>query len=389
MTPPTRFLAARARGSFGDRVDRLAPYLTKVDPLADAVVSAMRDVGAAEIREQLDRALRLGVDRVVRPHASVVALFEQVDRVPPWVDWRALDKGGEVLLRSGYFGGLVLGLLSLPYGYASPGGNKPLAFSGRLTQQAPRRLTETGRFVQAVAMPGGVHRHADGFAITIKVRLMHAQVRRLLWDSGRWDESAWGEPINQHDMVATTMLFSVTVLDGLRKLGFRITKREADAYVQLWKYVGYLIGVELELLPTTEDEALSLGNLILATQAAPDEDSRALTQALISVGKTAAKTPAERRMAERMAPVTRTISRALMGDALADGLGVPKYKLPLLMPALRTTIGAFERLRERSHLLDAFAVVQGTDYWRTAIRKGLEGMPAEFAMPRALASDVN
>ena len=356
----------------------------RTDPLADDFISATKELPPGVAWRQLDRALTMGVDDVPNVHPALVALMRSVERVPPWVDWRVLDKGGEVLLRAGYFGGLVLGVLSLPYGYASPGGNKPLAFSGRLTQQAPRRLGETGRFVQAVAMPGGLHRASDGFAITLKVRLMHAKVRRLLWDSGKWNARAWGEPINQHDMVATTMLFSITVIDGLRKLGFRIDKREADAYVQLWKYAGWLIGVDLELLPTTEEEAWRLSRLILATQGQPDEDSRALTKALIEVGKTAATTPEEKKRAERIAPITRTISRALMGDAMADSLGIPKYRLPMVMPMLRTAVGAVESARSRSHLVDAYAVVSGTNYWRELVKQGLSGRPADFAAPSSL-----
>jgi hypothetical protein len=46
-----------------------------------------------------------------------------------------------VLLRTGFLGGIVLGFRSLVAGYCSPAGNKPLAFSGRLREAAPRRLS--------------------------------------------------------------------------------------------------------------------------------------------------------------------------------------------------------------------------------------------------------
>jgi hypothetical protein len=46
-------------------------------------------------------------------------------------------RGGEVLLRHGFFGGIVLGFRCLVAGYCSPAGNKPLAFSGRLREAAP------------------------------------------------------------------------------------------------------------------------------------------------------------------------------------------------------------------------------------------------------------
>ncbi len=383
---PSRYLGDRARAAFGDRVDRLEPYLMRADPLADAVARAMKERPTGEVFAQVERALAGGIGAVSHPHPSVVALFAEVDRVPPWVDWPRLDRGGEVLLRSGYFGGLVLGVLALPHGYASPGGNKPLAFSGRLMSQAPRRLSETARFVLAVASPGGLSRHADGFAIAIKVRIMHAQVRRLLAESGRWQSAAWGAPINQHDMVATTMLFSITLVDGLRKLGFSITAAEADDYVHLWKYAGWLMGVDLELLPSGEVEALGLSALILATQGPPDEDSRALTAALLAAGTTGARSDDERKMAQRIAPISRTIARYLMGAELADGLGVPRQTLPLVIPLLRGVVGAIEAVRTRSGAIDAYAVVRGAGYWREVIRRGLGESPAAFGPPETLAN---
>ena len=60
-------------------------------------------------------------------------------------------------------GGLVLSLRSLMGGYTAPVGNKPLAFSGRLRERAPRRVAETARFVTAVCAPAGMRRGAPGF----------------------------------------------------------------------------------------------------------------------------------------------------------------------------------------------------------------------------------
>src|SRR5262249_51979302 len=176
----------------------------------------------------LEAALDRGIGAVPDAPEALRALFAELDRVPAWVDWPTLDAGGELLMRAGPFGGMVLGAGSLVLGYASPGGNKPLVFSGRLTEQAPRRLDETSRFVQAVCRPGGMQRSGDGFKITVKVRLMHAEVRRMILRSGRWDDARWGAPLNQHDMAATTLLFSLVVLEGLRSLGLVIGREEAE-----------------------------------------------------------------------------------------------------------------------------------------------------------------
>jgi len=385
---PTRFHdTARARAAHGDRVDRMGALLLRTDPLADAVVQdAFNGMRPGRGWSQVQRALDGGIASVKDAHPAIVALFEQVERVPAWVDWEVLDRAGSLLLRTGYFGGLVLGIQSLPYGYASPGGNKPLAFSGRLTEQAPRRLMETARFVHGVCMPGQLRQGGDAFKITVKVRLMHAQVRRLLWDSGKWNRGAWGEPINQHDMAATTILFSLVVLDGIRKLGFRVKEREAEDYIHLWRYVGWLMGTDLELLPASEAEAMRLAELIMLTQGEPDEDSRALTLALMGSGRQAARTERERRQVEVMKFFTRAVAHRLLGRELADKLGVPRSPFEPLFPLLRGTIGAAERLRGLSPRFHDFAVERGSFYWEQLIEHGLEGKPAEFRPPTRLAA---
>ncbi|CAN5400862.1 oxygenase MpaB family protein [soil metagenome] len=385
---PTRFVdSAAARREHGDRVARLAPWLLAVDPLADAVVrDVMRGMPPGRGWAQIERILREGIAQVPDAHPSARALFESVERVPAWVDWKTIDHTGALLLRTGYFGGLVLGIQSLPYGYASPGGNKPLAFSGRLRQQAPRRLTETARFVHTVCLPGELRPLREGFAITIKVRLMHAQVRRLLWDSGKWNTEAWGEPINQHDMAATTMLFSIVVLDGIRKLGFRVSRDEAEDYVQLWRYVGWLMGSTEELLPTSEREAHRLASLIMATQGPPDEDARALTKALMDSGRQAARNDDELRQYERLKHFTRAVSWRLLCDELAASLGVPKSPAEPLFPLLRGIVSAAERVRELSPRFRAMAVKQGDVYWQRLIDQGLRGKPVEFQPPTKLVN---
>ena len=356
----------------------------RTDPLADAAVAAFDEMPPGAGFDQVQRGIAHGIEAIPDAHPAIAALLRAVERVPPWVDWAALDRGGELLLRSGTFGGIVLGVQSLPYGYASPAGNKPLTFSGRLREQAPRRLSETARFVHAVCMPGGLRRGADGYAACVKVRIMHAQVRRLLWESGRWKREEWGEPINQHDMVATTLLFSAVVLDGLRKLGFRIRAAEAQRYMHLWRYVGWLLGTELELLPATEAEALKLGDLIMRTQGKPDDDSRALTKALFEAGPRGARTEKDRKRAVRMAPVALALSRSLLGAELADGLGIERTRLERLVPLLRGVVRLVDGVRASIHIFDAVALSIGSHYWTDVVERGLGDEPAEFAPPRAL-----
>ena len=278
---PSRFVnLASARLRFGDRVDRLGHFLTKVDEPADRVVEAIESLPRGEGWRLFEQGLRGGSRAIPSAPAAMRHLLDEVAEVPAWVDWQTCDRGGEMLMRVGALGGAVLGSHSLVLGYASPAGNKPLVLSGRLKEQALTRLNETARFVQAVCRPGGMRPFADGWQITVKVRLIHAQVRRMILKSGKWNASAWGTPVNQHDMAGTTLLFSIAIMDGLRKLGVRIDSDEGERYIHLWRWVGRVIGVDAALLPVSEPDASRLADLIAATMAPPDQDSRDLTKAL-------------------------------------------------------------------------------------------------------------
>ncbi|MDP9037248.1 MAG: DUF2236 domain-containing protein [Myxococcota bacterium] len=385
-TFPSRFVGLpEARARFGDRVDRLAPYLTRVDTLADDVVASIQAMPAGVGFRLFDRAAHEGIDRVTEAPATFRALFAQAERVPVWVDWSTIARGGQLLLRAGPLGGLVLGLKSLVLGYTSPAGNKPLVFSGRLEDHAARRLLETARFVQATITPGGMLPRGLGWQITLKVRLIHAQVRSMILRSGRWDGAAWGAPINQHDQGGTSLLFSLAVLDGLRQLGVHVAPDDGEAYMHLWRWSGWVMGVDPELLPSTEAEGLRLAQLIAATQAPPDDDSRRLTRALLESPIDRATNERDRANARRAARFSAAMCRALVGDETADQLAVPRTPWRYMVPFVKRLVSGVDLVRSRVPFADVPALWAGTRYWDRVVDAGLAGAAAEFVLPQRLA----
>jgi hypothetical protein len=377
----------RARALHGDRVDRVAAFLSRCDPLADACVEAFAALPARKGFALLDRALRDGIGAVPDAPAPLRALFAAIDDVPAWVDWSVVDRGGELLVRSGPFGAMVLGFRSLLLAYAAPAGNKPLVLSGRLTEQAARRLAETGRFVHGVCRAGAMRRDAEGFAMTVKVRLMHAQVRRLARRSGKWRSERWGEPINQHDMVGTILVFSLALVDGLRALGFRASDDEVDAYVQLWRYVGHVIGVHPDLLFASEREGRSLGAVMGSFQGAPDDDARALVAALFG-RRTREPMHGARALAVRgHRRFLMGLARGLVGGEMADALDLPDDVFRHAVHVLRPAIGFGERLRERSAIARRWAVAAGDARWARVVRVGLGDEIPDYRPPDALAGE--
>ncbi|MFP2906394.1 oxygenase MpaB family protein [Pyxidicoccus sp. 3LFB2] len=287
-------------------------------------------------------------------------------------------------MRAGVLSGMVLGLKSLVGGYCSPAGNKPLVFSGRLQEMASRRLAETGRFVQAVCLPDGMRPGHDGWRTSVRVRLMHAQVRHLLSRDPRWKTEEWGTPINQVDMAGTVLLFSLVLAQGLQQLGVALSREEREDLLHLWRYVGRVLGTEEELLPTGEREAEVLWELITTTQAPPDDDSRVLTRALMESPLRDAHTRAERLATERFISITYALGRYLIGDTYADALGFPRSRWRFALPALRALIISGDRVLHGLPGAEGLTLAAGMAYWQRTIQVGLAGVGATFPLPEAL-----
>ena len=292
-------------------------YQRAADPPADALAAAFARLPAGRGRQLLDTALADGIGAVTDPPPELVDFFAQVEAPPLWVDWERIDRGGALLQRSGLVGIAVLNLACLPMMYSSPAGNKPLVFTGQLLRRAPRRLAETARFMLESSRPGGLRRGAEGYRMTIRVRLMHAQVRRLLRQSDRWDP-AWGEPVNQLYLAATGVTLSVVFLRGLRRFGTWVGQRDAEALLALWRYSGHLMGIVPDLLCSTEAEGWRIVDFLRRFEAPPDDDSRGLMHAVMS----APYLPHLERYPWRV-PIAYDLSRDLVGDAAADALGYP------------------------------------------------------------------
>jgi hypothetical protein len=381
MQLPTRYVKLdAARQRHGDRVERFGRFFLVGDRHADAVVNALGSLPRTE-REALIQQCFLGnTQQRTDLHPEVKTLFAEIEHVPYWVDFERIDRGCRAFLNAGLLGGIVLGALSLVAGYCSPAGNKPLMFSGRLVSDVSRRLAETSRFVEVVSKPGGLRPGAEGLRACVKVRLMHATIRCSLMRSPKWDTGSWGVAINQCDSAGTLLLFSHSVLNGLDKLGHVMSPTEREDFLHLWRYAGYLMGVEHELLCSTEQEAAAQWDLLSTTQDPPDDDARTLARSLIESGALGARTEDERSQIEKRVRFAYALSRYLIGDDYADALEFPRWPMENIFPVFRVVnqrIGG--RVRAFS-LTERFAFEAGKRYWRDVTRAALKGVPAAFTV---------
>lgn len=255
------------------------------DPLADAVVDMFRRLPTGHGRRMFEIALTRGIDAVPDAPEELKAFFAQVDSIPYWVDQEKLDHAARVSGRVGPWTlNLVLPMLSLNGGYLASRADKVLVGTGGLSAEsmAPRRVSETTGWWFDVTSPGGLGRFEAGFKNTLRVRLMHAQVRAGMSRREDWDYENWDEPVNQSLLAGTLLLFSWASIIGCQVLGMQFSKREKQSVYHLWRYLGHLLGLESELLPADEADAWRLMWLQADYEFLPDEDSRTLSKALIS-----------------------------------------------------------------------------------------------------------
>lgn len=345
-TPPARYSnREQAEARFGALARGYADALSTSDELGDAALDALDALGERG-RLVLEHALTAGIDATPDAPGALRALFADLASPPFDVDLARIDRGARALGRCGVPYGVAT-KQSLYWGYFSGSAVKPLAWTGELRQPeaALRRLTETATWTLAVVRTGQLSRDAAAWHATVRVRLVHARVRRALRASGRWDEAAWGAPINQADTAMTVLEFCHLPLRMLRVLGVRFSEEELDGIYALWRYVGHLIGVPANINPDGEEESERLLELIELTRDPPDEDSIALVAATIGSTHVGATGRLERASASLLETVERELAWHHLPDSHLERLRFPARRSRRTVPALRGAIRIGEALR--------------------------------------------
>lgn len=281
LAGPVRWMTRGDPKPSPQRWRELGEALMQSDPVADRLAAWMLESGLSKTRALFKQALDDGIQTLPHAPKPLSEFFAQVDNQPEWVDADLLIRGAEASQITGMAGLHALRDVALMGGYQAAAINKTLVLTGSLTQGPQRRLAETTKWWIDCTATGGMARFGDGFKNTVNVRLMHSLVRRRVQRMSAWDSGAWGLPINQSDMAGTQLGFSVIFLLASRVLGVPLTSGEGHAVMHLWRYIGWLMGVDERWLATSEPEGRTLLYQILLSQAPPDDSSQQLGRALM------------------------------------------------------------------------------------------------------------
>ncbi|MDO8967788.1 MAG: oxygenase MpaB family protein [Algoriphagus sp.] len=213
---------------------------------------------------------------------EVTDFFEFYRRTDSSAVKAILERGQQFFEKNGDLYTAMLGFYSLPYCYAFADGAEVLVRSKRIIDAIGERLGETGYFVMEIFRPGAFISDDRAYLVCAKVRLIHAFSRYFIKHYAKDWQSTYGMPVNQEDMIGTNIAFSQIVLRGLFKLGISIDEAEHQAVLAYWKWIGELIGIEVNYWPETSKEAFELDKLIRSRNIRASAAGQKLIGALLS-----------------------------------------------------------------------------------------------------------
>lgn len=301
-----------------------ADLYMKCDEEADRLIREVFEKhGHRKAHQWLNEALDKGFESIDDMPDLMNDFFRKSENIPEWLDFRLLEKGSSLCRRAGNFAAIVLRNYSLMGGYESSAINKPLVFTGALKKGAAKRMAETYDFWVNVTGKDAMRIPQMGYKSAVKARIVHALVRCYLLKSPEWKNEKWGLPLNLGDMVATHLGFTLVFLVGLEKVGMKPTEEEKHGLFHLWKYIGYLMGIDIAYLPENEREAID--SLYKWTMAQPvaDEDTKALAISLVEE-PLSANFPEKEWQKKAQVQVHLAFNYLLMGKESCERIGIPK-----------------------------------------------------------------
>lgn len=257
-------------------------------------------------------------------HPKLDEMWEEINTIPPWVDWAQIERGQDVFYR--YGGPAITGLAyqSLLGGMGAARVVETLARTGGFSTTAARkRLFETTQHIlQCTKSLESIKPGGAGHASSVRVRLLHASVRQRILNLAKqrpsyYNVEEWGVPVNDLDQIATVGTFCATLIwVSFPRQGIFLREQEKEDYVALWRYIGYLLGTPTDFFETTA-KAKAVMESLLYNEVRPSETSKILANNII---RSLEKQPPTYVSADMLIASARWLN----GNDLGDALGLPR-----------------------------------------------------------------
>ena len=341
--------------------DRYVAHTMIGDPVIDDLLDELDGLE----QEDTDRMIRAGMEQQYdilkkAPRALRDFFVDSPPPDPPWYDPDTFTPGIRGFQRnsSNVLGAFVAGVLIEGFSTLI---SKSFVTTGRIFEKGVWRLKQNNRQQLEIFWPGGLERHGEGWKLSVRVRFVHGQVRRLLSQSDDWDHDAWGVPVSAAHLGYALACFSARSVIHSRALGARYSPEEHNGFLAVWRYAGHLMGIPDSMIFTDEANALDIYRIGGMCEPVPSVDSVVMANALIKSAPLVAGIEDRHEREKLVRKIIYPISRALVGHELADQLNFPKRggKSTLLLYRLAQWARTL-RPRSKGKGMEAFSTLLAT-----------------------------
>ena len=330
MRVPTDYKAGYEKARLVDKetADNYIAHTHIGDPVMDAVVEELAPLPQDRVHRYIQAGMEGNRDGMQgAPQLLRDFFFDAPPPDPEWLDHsafapgvRAFQRNSVAILSAFVTGVLIDGFATLI--------SKSFVQTGRIFDNGVWRLKQNNRHQMEIFWPGGLQRYGDGWKLSVRIRFVHAQVRRLLAKTEEWEHDAWGVPLSAAHLGYSVSCFAARTVKHSESLGARYSPEERAGFHDVWRYAGHLMGIPETILYTDESHALNIYRIGSLCEPPPTPDAILMTNALINSAPLVAgiSDPDERK--KLVKGVIYPVSRGLIGKDLAGRLNFPASKLP-------------------------------------------------------------
>ena len=322
MTIPSAYVDGHKTARLQDEAfaDNYVRHTMIGDPELDPIMDELSSLPPDELHRYVGAGIEQR-DEVLREAPQILRDFFDNLEDPPWLDFedfrpgiRAFHANVNLMLVAFVTGVLVEGFSTMIA--------KSFSITGRVAS-TKRRLQQNNRHMMDIFFPGGLHRNGEGWKLSTRIRFVHTRIRNLLKHSDEWNHEAWGMPVSAAHLGFAISVFSKRLVDYSLLVGANLNEEEQESVIKVWRYTGYLMGIPETILYTTTEEAVKMYKIGYMCEPPADAESIGVANMLIQAIPTVADItdPEEQ---EKLRELAYRLSRALIGDQLADQFEFPK-----------------------------------------------------------------
>ncbi len=296
------------------------------DPLADRAIETLGSMSGQQVNRVMNACMACNAEILSDAPPALQAFFEPLNTIPPWFDCDAALPGRIVFYE--HLSLFITGFIIVSLKNFNSLMARIFFMTGQgTTQQGLQVIRQNIRYlVETLLLPDALRPGGRGWKFSIRIRLVHARIRRQLRASSQWNEADLGAPISAANMALASANFSVALIRYVEHLGAVLDADARSSLMQIWRYASWLIGTpEALLYEGHEADTAELSRIGHMCEPRPDKVSvliaNATVQALPELA--ALKEPSAR---QKLTEHGYQIARVLLGDVLADQYEFPQFK---------------------------------------------------------------